>query len=130
MENNDKTVRMPKELLENFLHQLRSGKVKQGQDYLFNDKTGGYCCLGVLQACATGGKIELASGVERRHNTYASLPSKKWLAENGITFRDDGVDETNDPWLPSLNKLASEANDYGVSFEQIAEAFERHTETY
>lgn len=126
----EKTFRMPKLLLAATLAALRSGKYKQGKYRL--EENGAYCCLGVMQ-------MEADSKVERyADDDFATralpMPSEQWEKEKGITdFGKDGQRYV----LPSLDwpgrkytASAAYANDEGVSFAEIADAFERHAEAY
>lgn len=138
MNKNKKTVRMPKKLFEDFIYHLRSGKVKQGTGMLFrsendvdeeNGERSGYCCLGVLQCTATGGFIEVCSLFFKNH--FRSYPTMQWLEKNGITFINSSGDNTNNPYFPSVFATAGCLNDdLKYDFKQIADIFERHTETY
>lgn len=116
----EKTIRMPKELLEKWLAALRSGEYKQCAG-LLTDDAGGYCCLGVLQVVADG-------DVERNERVGCAYhyPSIDWLADHSVKF----ADEQNElgrgwvPYLPALGAVASKANDEGKTFAEIADAIE------
>lgn len=109
----EKTIRMPKELLEKWLAALRSGEYKQGREAL-RSRDGGYCCLGVLVACS-GDNPPLDR----------AYPSRGWLDGCGVCFFDmDGNRRDNQPWLPKLSDLAGDANDAGRTFAEIADAIE------
>jgi len=109
----EKTIRMPKVLLDKWLVALRSGQFQQGRARL--ESCGAYCCLGVLQAVADG-------DVERHEDGTAGLyPKNGWMAAHGIEhLRGVGWDV----YLPSLRTCASNANDDGLSFAEIADAIE------
>lgn len=118
-----KTIFMTKAQWEKWDKALRSGKYKQGKDYLYNEATEGYCCLGVLQKELSGEVERHAGGASR------SLPSVNWLNDNGIQFIpciiDDEVACAEDAYLPELGSRAAVANDMGVSFVDIADAIKQ-----
>lgn len=116
-----KTIRMPKELLDKWLAALRSSSIngkpiKQARDVLNNGR-GGYCCLGVLQKCASGRTTPNREDDEQ-------LPSMRWLERHGIEFRSCANDMDNAPFLPKLGAAAANANDDGKTFAEIADAIE------
>lgn len=144
-----KTIRMPRELGEKWLAALRSGEYKQCAGVLKDtevvvpdsEKTvTGHCCLGVLQEVADG-------DCERVENelSYAKLPSAEWLDNHNIMFRalrwdNEGnavqvatyPNTENDVYLfvgesTSVMK-ASEINDDGTPFAEIADMLEQHME--
>jgi hypothetical protein len=120
----DTTIYMPKETLQKWLTALRSGEYKQATGALENG--GGYCCLGVLQMC-TDGKVERYYGTPEK--PAEGLPTVDWLQSNSITFLDHLATDCREPFLSSLNMLASIANDgdndYGqYNFLEIADAIE------
>jgi hypothetical protein len=123
----DTTIYMPKETLQKWLTALRSGEYKQATGALENG--GGYCCLGVLQMC-TDGKVERYYGTPEK--PAEGLPTVDWLQSNSITFLDHlggSATDCREPFLSSLNMLASIANDgdndYGqYNFLEIADAIE------
>jgi hypothetical protein len=124
-----KTFRMKKEMLENWLKALRSGKYKQCSNYLENQ--GGYCCLGVLQVITDG-------DVERFNNSPRALPRDEWFLKNGIT---NLVGNRSNNILTNIEdaregraadyKSASALNDNDkLSFSEIADVMEASCETY
>lgn len=124
-----KHIFMPKKDAEVILATLRSGEVKQGNGSLFDGT--GYCCLGVMQACKSGGKVEVLKNITTDElrlggiGKYAkAFPSPEWLESVGWVFtvkagRGDVV-----PYLPMLKMTAANANDHGVPFSRIADAME------
>jgi hypothetical protein len=119
--SNEKTIRMPKELLEKWLAALRTNSIDgkpitQATEVLHNGK-GGYCCLGVLQVCAAG-------RTQKNVTDDVQLPSLSWLTKHGVEFYGERGSTCDSPWLPSLNEAASSANDQGKSFAEIADAIE------
>lgn len=132
--NDKKTIRMPKKKLDKWLRALRSGSFQQGEGTLYSPADQTFCCLGVLQYVCSSGKVELEDG---ELEEFGSLPSMEWAEKHGIS----GVRDTNTPpnsWNPVLPSLcvahqvcdAATLNDDGVSFLELADAIERHTETY
>lgn len=80
---NDK-LRMPKNLLKRWLKALRSGEYKQASGTLYNTKTGGFCCLGVLQHVASGGKCEVDDD-----GYFECVPSSDWYSSNAIDIPEE-----------------------------------------
>lgn len=124
-----KHIFMPKKDAEVILATLRSGEVEQGNGSLFDGK--GYCCLGVMQACKSGGKVEVEYGItadeveEDGIAAYArAFPSKEWLNSVGWVFTSENGVEDEDPYLPMFYVAASAANDEGSPFASIADAME------
>ena len=125
------TIRMPKEDLAQWLAALRApeNKRRQGTNYLFNPRGGGYCCLGVAQCIKTGGRVEATrDGIVTNWHGY---PSLEWLGTVGWKFFDKAGNICRDPWLPSLDRKASHANDLlKKTFAEIADAIEDCAEGY
>ena len=116
------TIRMPQPLLDKWLAALRSGEYRQTQEVM-SDRRGGYCCLGVLQKCATG-------RVTPDHAADDELPSMAWLKRNNVEFKTQGLWAAQSPFLPSLCMSAASANDDGFTFPEIADAIEACAEGY
>ncbi|HET9285725.1 MAG TPA: hypothetical protein VFR24_27555 [Candidatus Angelobacter sp.] len=106
---------MKKEWAEKWVKALRSGRYTQARRRLYNEKTGGYCCLGVL--CRVAGKkfyngkclganIVLPNEVMKLTGIYEANP--------GIMVNE--IDKT------SLAQL----NDMGKSFKRIADLIEKN----
>jgi hypothetical protein len=115
--SNEKTIRMPKELLDKWLAALRGGEYKQAKSRLSDES--GYCCLGLLQVMACG-DVERYENGESKH-----YPSTEWLGTQSIEFVDHNVDGPGwTPYLPTLDNVASNANDDGKTFAEIADAIE------
>jgi hypothetical protein len=122
-----KTIRMSRRLAGLWLAALRSGKYKQGKGTLYDPKTGGYCCLGVLQMVADG-------HVER----YEQLPSALWLYDHGVKFISQGEVEfgvghaqlqCSSPYIPSLSNGLATINDSGkYNFHELADLIEANLE--
>lgn len=118
-----KTIRMPKELAEKWLAALRSGEFRQGREALCVADS--FCCLGVLQMVVDG-KVE-----RYRDGRACAVPSQSWLNDHQIAFQGSEENEEGSllraaqaPFLPSLKRSASGANDYGYSFAELADAIE------
>lgn len=116
------TIRMPKPMLDNWLAALRGGEYEQAREVM-SDGCGGYCCLGVLQKCTTG-------RIARDHQNMEELPSMAWLKRNGVEFKSAGDQLAQYPWLPSLQTTATNANDTGTPFSDLADAIEACAEGY
>ena len=112
------TIRMPKRKLAKWLKALRSGEYKQGEGALRNRNR--FCCLGVMEHCLTG-------AIKRSHKGTQPL---RWLAEQRITFLSSHGHLDDVPYLPTLNTGATDANDDGTSFAEIADAIEACAEGY
>jgi len=112
----DKYIEMPLAAWKRWDKALRSGKYKQGKKVLYNEKTEGYCCLGVMEEVIAG-KVEVAS-----NGCPLSFPSGEWLDKHDVKFYDEDGEKSMVPWLPLLKKHADAANDSGVKFNRIADA--------
>lgn len=110
----NKTIEMSKELFTKWVAALRSGEIKQAKGTLINETTGAMCCLGVLQYVATGGQVE--SG---------GLPTCDFLQRHNIKFFNSSGIADQGPDLVD-NGFASELNDKGVSFNEIADLLEQN----
>lgn len=111
-----KHIKMPKELATKWLAALRSGAYVQGQGSLYSTEPERFCCLGVLEHCADG-------SVEAR-----GIPSYNWVRKHKIIFLNKYGDSSDMPYLSSWDLYASEANDEGKSFEEIAKELEKEIE--
>lgn len=126
---------MKKKIAEKWVKALRSGKYKQGRHALkYKTKAGvtRHCCLGVL--------CELYQKEHKRKLKTKVEPGTEELKGNKVTkFKDcngtlpeevmnwSGVG-TDDGSLPDDTTLACK-NDYGDSFEKIADVIEKKYET-
>jgi hypothetical protein len=113
--SNEKTIRMPKELLDKWLAALRSGEYKQTDGVMHDREENSFCCLGVLQHSVCGRGVEA-------NDEY--LPSSDWLEQRGIVFLDGSGTRSTDPFLPKVKSSAATANDEGKTFAEIADAIE------
>ena len=80
---NDK-IRMPKNLLKRWLRALRSGGYQQASGTLYSEKTGGFCCLGVLQHVVSDGECEVDDD-----GYFACNPSPDWYNGNNIDMPEE-----------------------------------------
>jgi hypothetical protein len=112
MTTSDITIIMPAKLREVWLNALLSGDYQQGHRAL-RDANGGYCCLGVLQMAVDGEvETELDMTMKSAPKTIPKCyPSRKWLADHNIQFKDNDGSLTSNPYLPSIGALADRAND-------------------
>lgn len=110
-----KTIFMRKADWQKWDTLLRSGNYEQAIGKLY-DGNNGYCCLGLLEL-ALDGKVESICG------EVQTLPSMEWLKDHGITFLLGRAPSMwRDPFLPTLDKHASGANDSKIPFPIIADA--------
>lgn len=108
-----KHIFMPKDLRDKWLAALRSGEHKQAHNTLIDRKTGGMCCLGLLQLVADG-VVE--------DDVY---PSEDWRIAHKVRFTgEEGQDGGERPWLPSANECATRLNDSGMPFVELADHLE------
>lgn len=120
---------MPKKVKAKWLAALRSGDYKQTTGTLCDpaDRVGdnpAFCCLGVLEHCLTGGVEEDSSG------TFETMPTPAFMEDWGINFINEQGDKAGEPTLVLQNQLhsASELNDDGMSFKQIANLIDKQVE--
>jgi hypothetical protein len=126
----EKTIKMPRDIRDQWLAALRSGEYKQGFGRLKSDN-GGYCCLVVLQQVLDG-DVERTIGKSHRPML---IPSAVWCERNGITLIGAGVLELwATPSIPTEGTDKSTApylNDgLKMPFPEIADVLERHIEVY
>jgi hypothetical protein len=122
---------MKREVAEQWVAALRSGKYKQGRNYL--NSNGSYCCLGVLCDISKQGDWTLdpgASDIDFSAYSYAGestmlLPAivRDWAGMvdpngAGSVKYADGI-----TYLPTLNDMLE------YSFERIANIIEQQWET-
>ncbi len=117
------SIIMKREDAERWLAALRSGKYKQAQNMLYNEKTGGFCCLGLEQYCNWGGYVEANdSGI------INGLPSQEYLLNTGKMYYTDFGVETINPDLGESD--AAHMNDNGVKFRTLADRIEKRLAVY
>jgi hypothetical protein len=108
---------MNKRIKTKWLKALRSGEYKQTKGRLKDSV--GYCCLGVLcdlHAKETGNTWDESGNLPAYFGESGTLPDRvvKW----------SGVPDMN-PDIPEHYNLGA-YNDVGATFEDIADAIERH----
>lgn len=122
-------ISMPKSIATDWLAALRSGQYKQCGGALSDGD--GFCCLGVLQVVAAGHVSTHEDG-----HVYGTPPTA-WLEQHGIDFdlgevhsrKNDPVFDVQIGCLVTVAS-ASELNDRGYTFEEIADVLEPLIETY
>lgn len=100
---------MDRAIKKRWLRALRSGRYKQGENYLFNSDSGAFCCLGVL--CA----IQRFPIRKAKRMMTSKLPEERLYA--GLKFRDC---ET----LANMND--GRGDGAPKSFKEIAIYIEKH----
>jgi hypothetical protein len=119
-------IKMPAKLLKKWLKALRSGEYKQASGTLYDTKTAGFCCLGVLQHVSSGGKCEVDSDGD-----FECVPSRGWYADNSIDMPDEAecaLMHMNDGklvWTEDSSKRVGKRK-----FPAIADYIEKNTETF
>ena len=111
----EKTIRMPKRLLAKWLAALRSGEYRQHSGCLCNHSQTAFCCLGVLVAVGGGDPIE---------EDFGGFISSSWRDAHEVAFFDRDGERGSQPFLPRLGKHATQANDTGTPFAELADAIE------
>jgi hypothetical protein len=111
-------IKMPKTIKNKWLNALRSGEYDQATGALYDDNIDGdgnpgFCCLGVLQHCLTGG-VEFDGGIS------GAVPSDEWLDEFNIKTNDFQVFYKDD-----VQTLADLNDCEGLTFKQIANIIEK-----
>lgn len=125
MNAHEKTITMPRPLLDKWLVALRSGEYDQAKQTLreYGHEAGayGYCCLGVLIDVVEPDGFEAYAAMHKGND----LPAWSWITGNGINFVNAyGSNGSVVPYLPKLGRSAAQANDIGKSFAEIADAIE------
>lgn len=111
-------MKMPKKLKARWLEALRSGKYKQGIEEMYDPKTKAFCCLGVLEHVALGGKVEVIPFTDRRKTPcYCATPSKEFRERFGCEFDITSLVEMNDGVFTKQR-----------NFEQIADWIDKNIE--
>lgn len=123
-------IKMLKRDADRWLEALRSGQYKQGAGRLQKDSDKGtsYCCLGVLELVVAG-EVEFYEGAwEGEEWGSYFVPSEEFLQKHRIVFYDKENHPANIPYLSSIEDYASNANDRGLSFKELADAIEQEIE--
>lgn len=114
------TSNVNKDRLRMWVRALRSGQYQQGKNFLRKDNR--YCCLGVAMDLA------LANGVKCDNPDWgktALLPPQviDWFGLDGGATGSRGL---NDRLTRASNRMPSDMNDNGTSFNEIADQLELH----
>jgi hypothetical protein len=131
-------MKMPAKIKAKWLKALRSGEYKQAKGTMYNPKTCGFCCLGVLEHVVSGGKVEDDPESE---SGFRCEPSMSWYKDNGIKVRDDNSSYepgySDDPTIQELMDMNDGKYDWNNSkrirskpFSVIANWIEKNIETY
>ena len=107
-----------KDIIREWVNELRSGRWKQGINML-NDGNGHYCCLGVLiEICIQSHKVKVEKHAGRDNILYDG--EDKFLPASVYSFV--GLDE-----MPAVRDgdYLSDLNDSKVSFDKIADLIEK-----
>ena len=110
-------MKLPKKIKAKWLKALRSGTYIQGKYTMYNPATAGFCCLGVLQHCTSGGKVEIST---IDPDMFSSCPSSEFFASIGAIGAYSSSEEAD---LITMN------DDDGKSFKAIANWIEKNIET-
>lgn len=124
-------MKLPKKIKRKWLKALRSGEYKQARSTLYNPDTAGFCCLGVLQHCTSGGKVEVEDDFPE---DFRSSPSAQWYADNGFEMDelDAGNDHVRDEDETTLMQMNDRAGMYptkNMGFKTIANWIEKNIGT-
>lgn len=119
-------MKMPKAIKRKWLRALRSGTYKQAKHRLYDHQTAGFCCLGVLQHCVSGGMVEMEEEVEGSEDEAFSCPSTEWYDKQGIELQHNYESYHSDDQETKLMRM----NDSGKkSFKFIADWIEKNIQT-
>lgn len=114
-------MKLTKKQKAKWLKALRSGEYKQTVGTLYDEKTQGFCCLGVLQHCLSGGMVEVSDFDE-----YLASPSRKWYEDNGIALNENRCTD-EEAKLVDMNDGLLGTKKRGFKF--IANWIEKNVET-
>lgn len=123
-------MKMPAKLKTKWLKALRSGTYKQAKGTLYNPKTAGFCCLGVLQHVEEKGSVEVD-----HHDNYCDVPSVKWMTDHGIQLDVNGWSVEDDSQIDCLINMNDGSKDgtkviKSKRFTTIANWIEKNVEAY
>lgn len=116
---------MKKNIATKWMKALRSGKYRQGKNYLANAK-GEYCCLGVL--CDLAEKEGVVTSTKNRRPVYEVIQYGEeiyFLPEKVMEWA--GIKHQCGEYSTGHQHLAGH-NDNGNTFKQIADIIEAHVE--
>ncbi|MEU7863451.1 hypothetical protein [Nonomuraea sp. NPDC049141] len=119
---------MNSEVKTEWLAALRSGEYKQAKGKLYDLKTDGYCCLGVL--CDLAEKRGLIKRVVDESDGTVWFGPSFTVVEDETVRAWAGLADSN-PSLPDpdddfFGYSAAGLNDEGYTFAQIADLIEKH----
>lgn len=131
-------MKLTKKQKAKWLKALRSGEYSQTRETLYDPETKGFCCLGVLQHCMSGGKVEYENEWD---SCPLTAPSLAWYQSVGIKV--DTVNHSGYPEDPSYDvtkdadeEMLMNMNDGNIfkgikkkGFRGIAQWIERNVET-
>ncbi len=106
-------LQFTKEVKENWLNNLKSGKYKQGfgELYISNDNT--YCCIGVLGHCTEG----LTSNENDFNSTDSNNPY-------GFLHKNIRVEKTNELWKKNDALLYQDDESYPRDYSNVISLIE------
>lgn len=122
--------KLEKSFKRRFLTALRSGKYKQTKEVLFNQSSGGFCCLGVM--CSL-------KGIKKSELEGVGFPQDVRSFDDAFNIDPTTHDffhgmNNEDAWkVPYRGRMRSlnELNDLeGLTFKQIANIIDRSVQTY
>jgi hypothetical protein len=97
--------KLPKDFKAKFVAALRSGKYKQGKDYMYNASSDSYCCLGVAgRVCGIDNKILDGNAFFMPNDNgvvgtqYPDVLMDRWAELAGMNDGGDSFDEIAD-WI-------------------------------
>lgn len=115
-----------------WLAALRSGKYKQGNNFMYNKNDNSYCCLGVL--CEIEGattkqmdKMELPHDIEM-FKELVPTASELTKAQKKLAFNNEFF-AFSVMYKGAMTSLAY-MNDDGISFAEIADVIEKKVPTH
>lgn len=126
------TVVMSRKHAEKWLTKLEDGTQKQAKETLYNSSSGGFCCLGLEQACNWGGKVEAEAG-ESGALLPLGYPSMEYLRSTGKMYFNSVGQCATAPYLDKGKagyRSAAALNDEGVTFKTIAKRLRKRLAVY
>jgi len=113
----DKKQKLPKRFKKKWIKALRSGKYKQGVDFLYDSANESMCCLGVAELIC-GNSLEILDQVNMPRELESDSKVPKCLVQQDYIYPEE-------KYLTIPGKLAN-FNDSGKSFKSIASYIERY----
>ena len=124
------TFKLERNFKRRWVAALRSGKFKQTKKVLFDQSSGGFCCLGVM--CSL-------KGIKKSELEGVSFPQDVRSFDDAFNIDPTTHDffhgmNNGDAWkVPYRGRMCSlnELNDFeGLTFKQIANIIDRSVQTY